>query len=574
MLDESGLVRVLDLGLARLVEASNPFGETAPGPLTQSGTYMGTVDFMAPEQGVDSRRVDHRADIYSLGCTLCYLLTGRAPFEGAANILARLMAHQEQAAASLRAARPDVPQALDAVYLKMMAKKPDDRPASMSAVVASLEACRTSTGDAEKARSGLKSFAASVIMKRALPKGTVPDSSVFNRDNPAELSIGPDLKLEDVLFEAQKPDGPIAPTVTKPGASPRKRFAPGRPRNRTGRKSPALALGAVALLAVGGLGYALLPRRAGTATNPIKDSVPQRSADGTKGSPSSSPRPETPWDAAAFRVGSIWANPAKKLKLEVVERDAKSFKARFTTGASLCEVSGSIEGNRFEWRAAAVRPIRGGPGFDNKGTIRGNTIDLSWPGGSSILAAEGPANEEARLNSASEDWVDLFNGKDKSGWVDQQSLWMVENGLLIGTGGTGYLDTTRPDFANFHIRVEAMINDLGNSGIQFRAGPVNYYEAQIEANGKDQSKTGSLYAVMGGHTWPLVSLNQSPAPANQWFTMDVVADGYHITISVNGKKVTETWDNDRVASAGPVRLEVHTPQTLVKFRKVQIHETP
>ena len=83
MLDGSGQVRVLDLGLARLVEASNPFGETAPERLTQSGTYMGTVDFMAPEQGIDSRRVDHRADIYSLGCTLCYLLTGRPPFEDA-----------------------------------------------------------------------------------------------------------------------------------------------------------------------------------------------------------------------------------------------------------------------------------------------------------------------------------------------------------------------------------------------------------------------------------------------------------------------------------------------------------
>ena len=106
MLDGSGVVRVLDLGLARLVEASNPFGETASGPLTQSGTYMGTVDFMAPEQGIDSRRVDHRADIYSLGCTLCYLLTGRAPFEGA-TVLARLMAHQDRASvvAAGRAAR-------------------------------------------------------------------------------------------------------------------------------------------------------------------------------------------------------------------------------------------------------------------------------------------------------------------------------------------------------------------------------------------------------------------------------------------------------------------------------------
>ena len=102
---------------------------------------MGTVDFMAPEQGIDSSRVDHRADIYSLGCTLCYLLTGRAPFDGP-NVLARLMAHQEPAPASLLAARPDVPKAIDAVYQKMMAKKAADRPASMSEVIERLEACR------------------------------------------------------------------------------------------------------------------------------------------------------------------------------------------------------------------------------------------------------------------------------------------------------------------------------------------------------------------------------------------------------------------------------------------------
>ena len=53
MLDRTGQVRVLDLGLARLIEASDPFGETASGPPPKSGTYMGTVDFMAPEQGID-----------------------------------------------------------------------------------------------------------------------------------------------------------------------------------------------------------------------------------------------------------------------------------------------------------------------------------------------------------------------------------------------------------------------------------------------------------------------------------------------------------------------------------------
>ena len=101
MLDNAGTVRVLDLGLARIVDAANPFGKSTAGRLTESGMYMGTVDYMAPEQAEDSHRVDHRADIYSLGCTLYYLLTGQEPFLGE-TMLKRLMAHMERPAPSLR----------------------------------------------------------------------------------------------------------------------------------------------------------------------------------------------------------------------------------------------------------------------------------------------------------------------------------------------------------------------------------------------------------------------------------------------------------------------------------------
>ncbi len=136
MLDAAGTVRVLDLGLALIADSSNPFGQTAATRLTASGMYMGTVDYMAPEQAKDSKRADHRADIYSLGCTLFYLLTGREPFV-AETVLKRLMAHLERPAPSLRAARPDVPTPLEQAYQKMMAKRPADRPASMTAVIAS-----------------------------------------------------------------------------------------------------------------------------------------------------------------------------------------------------------------------------------------------------------------------------------------------------------------------------------------------------------------------------------------------------------------------------------------------------
>ena len=109
----------------------------------------GPIDYMAPEQAEDSHRVDHRADIYSLGCTLYYLLTGREPFLGE-TVLKRLMAHMEHPAPSLRTARPDVPAWARRGYLKMMAKRPEDRPASMTEVISLLEACKTAAADSPR----------------------------------------------------------------------------------------------------------------------------------------------------------------------------------------------------------------------------------------------------------------------------------------------------------------------------------------------------------------------------------------------------------------------------------------
>ncbi len=259
MLDGSGQVRVLDLGLARLVEASNPFGETASGPLTRSGTYMGTVDFMAPEQGIDSHQVDHRADIYSLGCTFCYLLTGRAPFDGA-TVLARLMAHQDRPPSSLLAARPDVPMAVDAVYQKMMAKKPADRPASMTDVVELLEACRSSSGNVDLVRSGLMTLAATVTMKRASPREIVRES-VHDHDLPegVQLSTGPVLDGRD----QGRRTAPVAHTLVEEPALISRAFGS----NQHGRvprpQSPAFMVGAFALVATASVSCLLIWRGTG-----------------------------------------------------------------------------------------------------------------------------------------------------------------------------------------------------------------------------------------------------------------------------------------------------------------------
>jgi serine/threonine protein kinase/formylglycine-generating enzyme required for sulfatase activity len=121
MLTPKGQIKLLDFGLARLAS------ERRPGKgLTAQGAYMGTPEFMSPEQATDARQADIRADIYSLGCTLFCLLTGRPPFQE--DTLVKLaLAHINQPPPPLGELRPDVPAKLAAVVAKMLAKNPAER---------------------------------------------------------------------------------------------------------------------------------------------------------------------------------------------------------------------------------------------------------------------------------------------------------------------------------------------------------------------------------------------------------------------------------------------------------------
>jgi serine/threonine protein kinase len=128
MLDRSGVVKVLDLGLA-LVE------EEASEVLTQG--VLGTVDYLAPEQTIDSHNVDCRADVYGLGATFYFMLTGSPPC-GSGTVTQKVLAHRSQPPRPLRSFRGDVPTALEAVLLRMLAKDRNARYQTMTAVMEAL----------------------------------------------------------------------------------------------------------------------------------------------------------------------------------------------------------------------------------------------------------------------------------------------------------------------------------------------------------------------------------------------------------------------------------------------------
>jgi len=132
MLTHAGTIKVIDMGLAVIQEEST-------GQLTRTGLVMGTMRYCAPEQFRDASRVDIRADIYSLGCTLYHLLTGKPPYSQRTTLAEVVQAHLHEPFPGLSEALPNAPSELGTILARMTAKEPDARFATPGEVAAALE---------------------------------------------------------------------------------------------------------------------------------------------------------------------------------------------------------------------------------------------------------------------------------------------------------------------------------------------------------------------------------------------------------------------------------------------------
>ncbi len=181
-------------------------------------------------------------------------------------------------------------------------------------------------------------------------------------------------------------------------------------------------------------------------------------------------------------------------------------------------------------------------------------------------------------------WVQLFNGKDLKGWKTHPKSpgkWRVEEGAIVSGGNKGsHLFSDRGDYENFYYRIEAKINDLGNSGQYFRAkfapGYPPGYEAQINSTfPPDPQRTGSLYN--------LAKVTKVLVPPDTWFTQEVIAKGNHIIIKVNGEKVVDYMDKANKFTRGHFALQQHDAykdkegkvhETVLHVRKIEVKELP
>jgi serine/threonine protein kinase len=192
----------------------------------------------------------------------------------------------------------------------------------------------------------------------------------------------------------------------------------------------------------------------------------------------------------------------------------------------------------------------------------------------------------------SDGWVQLFNGKDLTGWTflpSHTGVWEVKDGILRGSARQSHLLSQRGDFGNFHLRAEVKINLGGDSGILFRAPfqvlqvppPTEYaisicYETEIQKNRNYLRRTGSISQTADGAPPANLGLviDDSYTEPDEWFNLELIATDNHFITKINGQEAANCIDPFYKHSTGHFALQVWNPNTLVQFRKIEIKELP
>jgi Domain of Unknown Function (DUF1080) len=182
------------------------------------------------------------------------------------------------------------------------------------------------------------------------------------------------------------------------------------------------------------------------------------------------------------------------------------------------------------------------------------------------------AADDAAPQPGKDGWVSMFDGKTLDGWKAGQNpqSWSVKDGAIVGDGPVSHLFWMTQECENCEFRAEVKLNHSGNSGMYVRAafGPgfPKGYEAQVENTSPDPQKTGSLYGFS--------KVTEQLIPDDTWWTQDVIVQGNHFVIKINGKVVTDYVEATNKYTKGYLALQQHNQGSVVQYRNLMMRPLP
>jgi serine/threonine protein kinase len=585
---KKGILKVLDFGLAKVTSE----GE-ADSNLTREGQMVGTPDFIAPEQIRDAKSADIRADIYSLGCTLYYLLSGGPPFRGD-HLWDVYQAHFSMEAGPLNLVRPEVPVELAAVVAKMMAKEPERRFQEPKQVAQALTPFfkKGSPGSAGSKPEVSQEGRTATDRFVSAPTQPAPNAgSSTARGEEIAKPTAAETKWESLINmkkdeRSNNPSPAIEPDRRPPWKKWRIAMA--------GSLFGLIALGGIIITVLNKEGREILKVDVSDGeTAVVKHSdgkgeatVPQKDRGGMAGNASSGPdaggagsvpagkptatltdywQPGTCWRGTNTQTHRSWTSNAgnpQNRRLTIKTRDGAHFTADLEQQNGMRYVEGTIRDGVIKWKVQDRDVSFEGKLVGNElaGTFKGSNWQGDWSG--PIRLTKTVNLPTAELPTRIPRVGPLREPSYKFGGV-----WSVEGDELIKEGGgDGFVQFGDDDWTDYDLTYEVR-RSAGTApfGGSFRAGNGNAYTFSFD----DPGDMHCLHRWLGAEgRAELIQSRPGTIQSLRWYAVKVSLLGKHIRVELDGQVIFDCWDDFSVR--GLVALRFYAADGSGRFRNIKV----